>query len=260
MRHVLTVPRAGVILMVLAMVLIAVPGVGENERTVIDLTHPLSPEIPTFAGPGGETFKLIPFVSYDKGYYMNLLCSPEHIGTHVDAPSHFAQGAPHVADLDPRALIGPGVVVDVRDAAKSNPDYQVAIADLLKWERRHGKIPTGSLVLFRTGWGERWGSPARYRNADSGGVMHFPGCSKEAAAWLLSERKIRALGIDTLSLDYGSSTDFPVHGTMLSAGKYFIENLANLEQLPPTGALIVVAPLKIKNGSGSPARVFALLP
>ncbi|MBI2265238.1 MAG: cyclase family protein [Armatimonadetes bacterium] len=227
-------------------------------RKVVDLTHTLSDRSPYF--PGSRPFQLKPFVGYEKGYYMNEFCAPEHIGTHVDAPSHFVQGKSHVSDLTPDDLTGPGVMISVQASAKSNPDYRVVIADLEKWEHRHGKIPSGAIVMVHTGWAERWEDPNLFRNQDASKVMHFPGFSKEAAEWLLTQRDISAIGIDTLSLDYGPSGDFQVHHLVLGRGKYMIESLANLEKLPPKGSYIVVAPLKIEKGSGAPARVLALIP
>jgi kynurenine formamidase len=180
----------------------------------------------------------------------------EHAGTHVDAPAHFKTGAPTVEQIAPEQLVGAAAVVDVTAAV---PDHQVTVDDLRGWEARHGALGAKHIVLIRTGWGARWSDPVKYLNQDAKGVMHFPGVSVEASRYL-RERGVRCVGIDTLSTDPGPSQTFEQHKAFLGAGGYHIENLANLEQLPEAGAVVVVAPLPLARGSGAPARVLALVP
>ncbi len=187
------------------------------------------------------------------------LAMSDHAGTHVDAPAHFAPGTATVDKLPPEVLMGPAAVVDVTAQVASNPDYEVSPADIEAWEREHGPLQPQHLVLIRTGWPTRWPDEKRYRNADAAGVMHFPGLSV-AASQLLRQRKVRAVGIDTLSTDPGPSATFEQHKDFLPGGGYHIENLADLSALPPVGAFVVVSPLFVTDGSGAPARVFAFLP
>jgi kynurenine formamidase len=183
----------------------------------------------------------------------------EHTGTHVDAPNHFVDGQIPVDRLPLDRLIVPGVVIDVRERVAEDADYQLSPEDLVAWERENGLIPPNSLVFLYTGWDERWNDFDMYRNEDSEGRMHFPGFSPGATALLASERRVAGMGIDTLSVDYGLSIDFDVHAISHGAGLYHVENAANLGELPPTGAWIIVAPIKIEGGTGGPARILAIV-
>ncbi|MGH9778799.1 MAG: cyclase family protein, partial [Candidatus Acidiferrales bacterium] len=156
-------------------------------------------------------------------------------------------------------LFAPAVVLDVRAPAERDADYRVRRDDVYAWEQHHGRIPAGAVVVARTGWAARWPDAARYRNLDAKNVMHFPGFSVEVVQ-LLIERGAAGLGIDTLSVDYGASTNFEVHRLSHGAGLYHLENLADLSALPESGAVLVVAPIKLEGGTGGPARVFAILP
>jgi kynurenine formamidase len=225
---------------------------------VVELGHPFSSDMPVFPGGARLEVKVLGTVERD-GYFIRQFMVGEHIGTHVDAPAHFAPGAATVDQIPPEALMGPAAVVDVTAQVAQNPDYAVSPADLEAWERAHGPLQPEHLVLIRTGWASRWPDETRYRNADAAGVMHFPGLSV-AASQLLRQRKVRAIGIDTLSTDPGPSATFEQHRDFLSGGGYHIENLADLSRLPPVGAFLVVSPLPVKEGSGAPARVFAFLP
>ncbi len=158
-----------------------------------------------------------------------------------------------------KQLFGPAVVIDVRAESGKDADYQLGAARVEEWEKRHGRIPEGAIVLLRTGWSSRWPDAQKYRNQDAKGKMHFPGFSAEAAK-LLIERKVSGLGCDTLSIDHGASSDYAVHRLALGAGLYQLENLADMSELPETGAFLIVAPIKLEGGSGGPVRVFALLP
>jgi kynurenine formamidase len=187
----------------------------------------------------------------------------EHGGTHLDAPIHFAEGRQTADAIPLSSLVGPAAVVDVSDRA--HRDYLVSVADLRSWEAAHGAIPDGAIVLLRTGWGARYGDRTAYLGTDLTGPdavaeLHFPGLDPEAAQWLVDERSIAALGLDTPSLDYGQSKDFRSHVILNSADIPGFENVANLERLPASGSYVVALPMKIADGSGGPLRIVAFVP
>jgi len=228
---------------------------------VVDLTHRLNPAIPYWPGEQYRPFEFRTIATLERdGVFSGFFAMPEHMGTHVDAPNHFVAGQVSVDRLRPEQLIAPAVVIDVREKVARNPDYQLMVEDIRQWERRYGRIPRGAVVFMYTGWGARWGNPEAYRNRDAQGVMHFPGFSPEAAEFLVHQRQIHGIGIDTLSVDFGPSRDFRVHHIMHGAGKYHLENVARLGLLPPRGAIVVIGVLPIEGGSGGPARIFAFLP
>ena len=180
-------------------------------------------------------------------------------GTHIDAPAGLVKGLWTVDQIPPERLIAPLVVLDVTSDAKNDPDYRVSVEDLARWEKTNGEIPQGSVVMARTGWGSRWNSANEYRNADSKGVMHFPGYSPEVAKFLVEGRNVMGLGIDTPSVDSGPSKDSAVRQYTLAHSVYPLENVANLERAPASGAIVVVAPAKMESGSGGPVRILALV-
>jgi len=232
----------------------------EGKGQIIDLTHKLSPSIPYWPGDTYKPFHFEVIATLEKdGVYSGAFCMAEHMGTHVDAPNHFEAGQASVDALELRQLIAPAVVINVREQVAKDPDYRLTVEDLKGWEKANGKIESSALVFMYTGWDSRWNDVRAYRNQDEHQVMHFPGFSPEAAQFLVSERSINGIGIDTLSVDYGPSKDFRVHHIMHGAGKYHVENAANLGKLPAKGAIVIVAPIPIEGGSGGPARVFALL-
>ncbi len=234
----------------------ALTGKGE----VVDLTHKLSSSIPYWPGETYKPFHFETIATLEKdGVFSGAFSMAEHMGTHVDAPNHFEAGQPSVEALDLRRFLAPAVVVDVRDHVAKNSDYLLTVEDLKRWEKTNGTIPSGALVFMYTGWDLRWNDVKAYRNQDGNKIMHFPGFSAELAEFLVNHRDIRGIGIDTLSVDYGQSKDFRVHHVMNRAGKYHIENVANLGKLPARGAIVIAAPIPIDGGSGAPARVFALL-
>ncbi len=239
-----------------------VTSIGRGSATggqVVDLTHVLAPGIPDFHGlPDAFQYKMLFTIGKD-GFADGQITMPEHIGTHVDAPCHFSAGSPSIDEMPAANMVVPCVVIDVRDEVKKNPDYCVTEEKICEFEKG-GAIPQHSAVLLLTGWAGRWPDTAAYRNPDSAGVMHFPGFSAAAAGYLANQRQVNYLGIDTLSLDPGNSKDYAVHGLTLKKGMQLIENLDALDKLPARGATLVCAPLKIKGGTGSPARVFAILP
>jgi kynurenine formamidase len=231
----------------------------KGEARVIDLTHKLNAGAPAYGGER-DAFRYEKLSRIDRdGYASGAFRVPEHFGTHVDAPGHFLDGKDTVDLIDPKRLIAPAAVIDVRQQVSRDADYQLTVADIQKWERG-GAIPKGAVVLLQTGWDVRFGDAEKYRNADKNGDLHFPGFSEDSIKYLVTNRNVVALGIDTLSIDYGSSKDFRGHKLSHAAGLYHIENLANLEKLPARGAVVFVGPLAIENGSGSPARVLAIAP
>lgn len=229
-------------------------------REVLDLTHTIDAQVPTYELSDKPAFQATTVATIDKdGYFARNISLPEHFGTHLDAPAHFARGLWTVDQIPPDRFVAPLVVLNATAGPKSNPDYQVSVQDIARWEQVHGDIPPNSVVIANTGWGARWNSSKEYRNADEKGVMHFPGYSMEAAKFLVEARSVIGLGIDTLSIDYGPSKDFPVHHYTLSHSLYHLENVANLDHTPAAGAIVVVAPMKLGGGSGCPVRIFALV-
>ncbi|GIV89244.1 MAG: cyclase [Chloroflexus sp.] len=226
-------------------------------NNVADLTHLLGTQFPLF--PGAAPFQITPVVFHDRdGYYGSILNYWEHSGTHMDAPVHFAPNGLFVDQIPVRSLVVPAVVINISERAARDPDTVVTPDDIRAWERRYGRIPNNAAVLMASGWGARAHSVELFRNTDSSGVMHFPGFGKDAIDFLLTERNISGIGVDTLSLDHGPSTTFAVHYTILPTNRWGLENLANLESIPPSGATLVVGAPKIAAGSGGPSRVFAL--
>jgi kynurenine formamidase len=229
--------------------------------TVIDLTHAVSAEAPFWPGPDMSPFSHDTLVANDDGSpRMAAYSVPEHFGTHFDAPVHGGAGLRSVDRIPTSDLFAPAVILDVTDEAEGSADYAVTLADVQEWETSHGAIPTGALVLMRSGWPTRWDQGAPYYNQDAEGQLHFPGFSAEAARFLVSERDIVGIGVDTGSVDPGNATAFPVHGIVNGSGLYHLENLADLSALPEAGAYLIVAPIKIEGGSGGQVRVFGVIP
>jgi len=227
---------------------------------VVDLAHKINADAPCFDLLEGATFQIETTATIEKdGHFTRKIRMPEHYGTHIDAPAHFISGAWTVEHIPPERLVGPLVVLDVRAQVEGNYDYQISIGDFARWEKSYGVIPNGAIVMARTGWDARWNSAKDYRDADANGVMHFPGYSVEAARFLVEERKIVGIGIDTLSIDSGPSQNFAVHHYTLAHSVYQLENVANLGLVPEHGATAVVAPMKLEGGSGAPVRILALL-
>lgn len=227
-------------------------------RSVIDLTHVLGTQTPLF--PGYNQVQISVNRSYQQdGYYANQLNFNEHSGTHIDSPRHFDPDGVSVDQIPPSRLIGPLAVIDVRERAGRDPDTLVTPDDLRAWERRYGRIPNGAVVIMNSGWATRINNAQAFLNADSGGTLHFPGWSKAATDLLINERNVIGIGVDTLSLDFGASTDFAVHYSWLPSGRWGLENVANLADVPPYGATLVVGAPKHYGGSGGPVRLLALI-
>src|SRR5437588_3006010 len=234
-------------------------GVPSPKARILDLSYAINDKLVPW--PGDEKFfEAKVNASIEKnGYFTRSFWMLEHYGTHLDAPAHFPPGKTTVDQIPAEQLFGPAVVIDVRTESGKDADYQLGAARVEEWEKRHGRVSEGAIVLLRTGWASGWPDVRQYRNQDEQGQMHFPGFSAEAAK-LLIDRKVSGLGCDTLSIDHGASSDYSVHHLALGAGLYQLENLADLSELPETGAFLIVAPIKLEGGSGGPVRVFALLP
>lgn len=226
-------------------------------QKVLDLSHTLSSATPIW--PGFAPIQIQTLVTHDKdGFYANQWTVHEHHGTHLDAPLHFGKGKWAADEIPEASLVCPAVVIHVHERAKTNADTLVTVNDLKAWEGKHGRIPRGAAVLMHSGWEARIGDQTAYRNMDDKQTLHFPGFSPEAADFLLKERQINGIGVDTLSLDYGASKDFKVHYSVLPANKWGLENVANLAKLPERGATVFVGLPKVRGASGGPTRVLAV--
>jgi kynurenine formamidase len=222
---------------------------------VVDLTHTLTENFPTFSGEPQLRLEVLGSIE-SAGYNFNAWHIEEHTGTHMDAPFHFSMM--DSADAIPVAnLVGPLAVIDIRARAAENPDAELTPDDILAWEGANGELPSGAIVAMNSGWSQKVGS-AEFRNADSDGVMHFPGFNPESAAMLL-EREVKGIMVDTLSLDYGMSADFAVHFSWLPANRWGIECVANLGDLPASGATVIVGSPKVAGATGGPSRIIALV-
>lgn len=240
---------------------------GGPEGRWIDLTHPFDAH--TIFWPTEEGFVLergTGGLTADGYYYeAHRFRSAEHGGTHIDAPIHFGAGRWTVDRIPLSRLHGPAVTVDVSLACDADRDYRVGIEDLREWEAMHGRLPTEAIVLLRTGFGRFWPDRIRYMGTDERGAvaipkLHFPGLHPEAARWLVEERQIAAVGLDTPSIDYGQSRTFETHRILAAANVPAFENLANLTALPARGFAVVALPMKIRGGSGAPLRIVAIVP
>jgi kynurenine formamidase len=233
---------------------------------LIDLTHDFSSE--TVYWPTSKPFQLetVFYGVTDKHFFYSAykFCAAEHGGTHIDAPVHFARDHNSVDQIPLEKLIGPAVVIDISHHTLNNREYRINIQDFTAWESSNGRIPDDAIVLLSTGYGRYWPDRVKYMGTDMRGSMgvdklHFPGLHPDAAKWLIENRKVRAIGIDTPSIDYGQSKLFESHQILSKGNIPIFENVANLDQLPPRGAIVIALPMKIKGGSGGPLRIVALV-
>jgi kynurenine formamidase len=226
---------------------------------VLDLTHPLSPAFPIYPSPVNFPIKVTNTATVAKdGYFANKWELVEHHGTHLDAPAHFAPKGATAEQLEASALIVPAAVIDIRERARSNADAVVTIDDLKAWEKAHGRLPKRCGVFLNSGWDAKAGDAKSFLGQDGSKTLHFPGFSKEACEFLLAEREVAGLAVDTLSLDFGAAEEFAVHKLWLGAGKWGLECVANLSKLPPAGATVFVGAPKVTGASGGPTRVLAV--
>ena len=239
---------------------------------VVDLTQPLSEATPLIQlppplanTPGWKTHEISRYDDRGPAWYWNWFEGGEHVGTHLDAPIHWVTGQDKddVSQIPLKRLIGPAMVIDKTAEAAEDPDYLLTVDDIQGFASEHGGLPQGGWLLYRTGWDARAADQAAFLNADQNGP-HTPGLAIEAARWLAEESPLVGVGVETVGTDAGAAHSFdpafPCHTFMLGAGKYGLTQLTNLAELPPTGSVLVVAPLKLVGGSGSPVRPFALVP
>jgi len=233
----------------------------------IDLSHDFSDE--TIYWVTAEPFKRTTVAEgmTPGGYYYSAYnySAAEHGGTHIDSPVHFAQGKKTVDQIELNQLIGEGVKIDVSAKAAADRDYLITVDDIKNWEAANGKIPEWAIILFQTGFGSKWPDKKAYLGTDQKGEvavkdLHFPGLHPDAAKWLIENRKFKAVGIDTASIDNGQSTTFDTHVALMTNNLPAFENVANVDQLPVKGFQIVALPMKIKGGSGAPLRIAAFVP
>jgi kynurenine formamidase len=248
-----------------SLVCFVIPAHALDEKKLVDMTYPFGAD--TLHWPTAKPFQLEKvhegrtaqgfwYSSYNYG-------GSEHVGTHLDAPFHFAEGKWTTERIPLARTIGPAIVIDARRQAEADRDYRLSAADIRRWEKRYGRVPTRSIVLMHSGWGKYWGDRKRYfGDAEAGDTsnLHFPGFGKDAAEYLVKQRRVKAVGIDTPSIDHGPSQDFIVHQVFGAANVPIFENVAALDRLPAKGATVFAIPMKIKGGSGAPLRIFAVLP
>jgi kynurenine formamidase len=240
----------------LAAAAVPTPVFAQAPAKTADLTHELWDTFPTYFG-GQQLYYDKKFTFEKDTFNLYELRLSEHTGTHIDAPLHFTADGKSVAELAIEDLVAPLVVIDIKAKAAENPDSQVTPDDIKAWIAANGELPQGAIVAMNSGW-DKHVATDKFRNADDKKMMHFPGFHLEAVQALMEAPSIKAIAVDTLSLDFGQSPDFIVHNTWLPAGRYGIEGIANLDSVPAKGATIVVGAPKIRGGTGGPARVFAL--
>ncbi len=254
------------ILPVLCTLLLSAGNAASQEEPWIDLTYDLSSE--AIFWPTAARFSMTTDFEgvTDNGYFYSAysFSTAEHGGTHIDAPVHFAEGKHHVNEIPLSQLIGAAVVVDVSAEVAKDRDHLVSVADLAAWESKNGEIPRASIVLLRTGFGDYWPDAGKYLGTELRGeagvaALSFPGLAPEAARWLIQERQLKAVGIDTASIDYGKSTEFSTHVELMTHDVPAFENVANLDRLPAKGVFVIALPTKIRGGSGGPLRIIARL-
>lgn len=233
---------------------------------IIDLSHPFDAQTIYWPTEDGFKFEKGADGFTDKGFYYaaNKFCGPEHGGTHIDAPKHFAISSNTVDQIPLDQLIGDGIVVDVSKQSETNRDYQVTVEDFNAWERQHGQIPNGAIILLRTGFAKHWPDRVKYMGTDERGAgavakLHFPGLSPDAARWLTTSRSIKAVGLDTPSIDFGQSTLFESHQILFAKNIPAFENVGDMGALPAKGFWVIAMPMKIGGGSGGPLRIAAIV-
>lgn len=242
-----------------AATVVALPGMGsarpKTKNRLRDLTHVFRAGFPVYIGDPPTRSTL--FTVEDDGFYSQRWTFGEHSGTHMDAPGHFVAGGRLAPEITLAELFVPAVVIDISDRVAANADAVVEVDDLVEYEDRHGRIPRHAGVFMYSGWESRVDDPAAFKNTGPDGLYHFPGFGIDALNWLLDKRDITCLGVDTMSLDFGASTSFDVHVTLLGADKYGLENLANLSRIPARGSLVYVGLIPWEEGSGGPCRIVA---
>ncbi|MBE9198651.1 MULTISPECIES: cyclase family protein [unclassified Nodularia (in: cyanobacteria)] len=226
---------------------------------VIHLSHIIDIDIPQWPGDPPVEFTTVAQIPQD-GYYLRRFSLGEHSATHINAPNSFHDDGVGIDQYSAESLVLPGVVIDICEAAAVNADYALTIADVLAWEKKNGEIAVGSLVLLHTGWQDKWLDKTAFFNPDASGIMHFPGFGDDATQFLLKERQVAGLGIDTHGVDPGQDNSFTINSLVLAQQRIVLENLTNLQQLPAKGTTVIIGVLRLRDGSGCPVGVLALVP
>jgi len=236
---------------------LATPSLAQGANTVEDLTHELHPDFPTYFGEPGFSMEQLYNFS-DNGFNLFTYNVNEHTGTHIDAPLHFSADGQSVAEIPVENLVVPLCIIDIASRAQSDADAQLTPEDIKAWIASHGDIPDKACVAMHSGWG-RYVNDTKFRNADDEGTQHYPGFHVDAVQMLMEETGAVGIAVDTLSLDHGMSPDFATHYAWLPTNRWGIENIANLDKLPASGATLVVGAPKHRGGTGGPCRVFAMV-
>jgi kynurenine formamidase len=231
-------------------------------KNIVDLTHTLTPEFPYIPVPGITfPFRKTAIATIEKhGVAANRWDIHEHIGTQIDAPSHFIEGGRSLDQIPVKNLIAPLAVIDVRERARRDADTTVTVDDITAWEKRYGRLPPGGAVFMDSGWDAKVNDPGAFINMDGSSTMHFPGFAAETAAFLVRERQVVGIGVDTLSLDPGRDKEYTTHKVWLAADKWGVECVANLRRVPPAGAIVFVGGAKVGAATGGPVRLIAFHP
>ena len=227
--------------------------------SIVDLSWPIQPGIPLWPGDPAVEFQVVANLDAD-GYFMRRFSMGEHSATHMNAPSSFYPNGISVDQYPPESLVAPAAVIDGRRPASSDADYTLGIDDVLAWEKEHGPVRQGSILLLFTGWQDKWSQTNAYLGGDGPGALHFPGFGQDAARYLLAERGVLGLGIDTHGVDGGQDKTFSINKLVLQKPRIVVENLCNLDMLPPTGATLVIGLPRLEGGSGAPVAVLAFVP
>ena len=226
---------------------------------VVDLSQTIHPNIPRWPGDPRVAFETVAQIS-DEAYRLRRISLGEHSGTHINAPSGFHDDGMSIGGFSARSLIAAAIVMDAAESSARNADYLVTLEDVQVWEQQFGSVPKGSILLLYSGWQEKWDTPHAFLNLDSNGAGHFPGFGMEAVRFLIAERRVGGIGIDTHGVDGGQDQKFAVNRLILEKPRIVLENLTNLDQLPPTGTTLAIGILRLVGGAGSPASVLALVP
>ncbi len=225
---------------------------------IVDLTHVISPDIPLW--PGDPPVEMESVATFDTdGYHLRRFSIGEHSATHMNAPNSFHEDGVGIDAYTPESLVVKAVVIDVREQAAADADYQLAVADVLAWEELHGPVDRGSLVIMFTGWQDKWSDPVAFFGEDADGGMHFPGFSPAVTAFLLNDRAVAGVGIDTHGVDPGQDDTYATKTQVRARQGIVLENLTNLHELPATGTTIVIGMLRLQDGTGSPVSVLAFV-
>ncbi|MDM9584701.1 MULTISPECIES: cyclase family protein [unclassified Nostoc] len=226
---------------------------------VIHLSHVIDIDIPQWSGDPTVEFETVVELNND-GYYLRRFSLGEHSATHINAPNSFHSSALGIDQYPAQSLVVPAVVINICQATAVNSDYALTIADVLAWEAEYGEISPGCVVLLNTGWQKKWFDKSAFLNHDAQGIPHFPGFGSDATQFLLDKRHIAGVGIDTHGVDPGQDNSFTINRLVLEQPRIVLENLTNLDQLPPKGTTLAIAPLRLRGGSGSPVGVLAFVP